>query len=159
MQYLIPVIAAFFLGRWSRGSRHHHLHNPPVKIGFYIEGKRMNSMINLKVSKQIALVSKAEDEFGNPTSAFDSAPTYSVVDSTLGSIVALDDGTPAFRPSGKLGTTKLQVVGQADGKPLMGTSEDIVLLAGDAVDLVVQFGAISDAPVAVAAPAPAAPSA
>lgn len=103
----------------------------------------------------LALSILAEDKFGNPTGAMDSAPKWSMGDPSLGEVVASDDGMSAVvKPSGKLGSCQVQVLGQADGKAISG-SLDLVLIPGDATQIVIQPGVPMDPPADIPAPAPA----
>lgn len=100
--------------------------------------------MNLKVSQNLPIAIVAEDKFGNPTGAFDSAPAWSLTDPTLGSVAPAADGLSAVvSPSGKLGSCQVQVLGQADGKAIQG-SLDLVLIPGDATQIVLQAGAPVD---------------
>ena len=104
--------------------------------------------MNLKVSQQLPVAVVAEDKFGNPTGAFDSVPVWSLSDDTLGVANASADGLSAVVvPSGKEGTCTLQVLASADGKQLSG-SLALVLIAGDATQLVLQAGTPVDPPAA-----------
>lgn len=112
------------------------------KMYFIINGTRMDKM-NLKVSQTLPMSVVAEDEFNNPVGAL-ASPAWTVVDPTLGTIVASDDGQSAtFTPSGKLGTTQIQVLVN-DGKVING-SLDVVLIPGDATQVVIQAGTPVDA--------------
>lgn len=115
------------------------------RLGFYVRGKRIKYM-NLKVSQQVSVAVVAEDKFGNPTGAFDAAPAWSLSDPSLGDVQVAADGLSALVvPNGKLGSCQLQVLAKADGKDLAG-SLDLVLIAGDATQIVLQAGVPVDQP-------------
>jgi hypothetical protein len=117
-------------------------------------GKRIYKM-NLKVNDSLPLAIQAEDEFGNPTQAFDAPPAWSLADSTLGSVVPSADGLSAvLNPSGKLGVTTLQVLGTVAGAQISG-SLALTLIAGDAAQIVIQPG--TPAPTVAAPAAPVSP--
>lgn len=108
--------------------------------------------MNLKVNQQLPVSIVAEDKFGNPTGAFDSVPAWTLSDPTLGTVTPAADGLSAVLvPSGKLGNGQLQVLGTADAKQISG-SLDVVLIAGDATQIVLQPGTPVDVPAPVPAP-------
>lgn len=88
------------------------------------------------------------DAKGNavPGQAFDAEPVFTVDDASLGALVKMDAGL-FFQPSGKLGTAHVQFSASLNGKAIVGQSEDIVIVASDAVSVAISLGAPVDAPV------------
>lgn len=114
--------------------------------------------MNLKVNDFLPVSIVAEDEFGNPTGALDGAPAWSMSDSTLGTVEASEDGMSAtVKPSGKLGTCQLQVLAAAQGKQISGSLE-LVMIAGDASQIVIQAGTAFDPTPAEPTPSEPAPT-
>lgn len=140
---LVVLIGLMFSSRFAR--------RRPKVVRMRLSFGAGKIVMNLKVSQELPINIQAEDEFGNATGAFDSAPQFSVADPSLATVKASDDGLSAVViPTGKLGTTQVQVLAQADGKTIAG-SLDLVLIPGDATQIVIQAGAPTDVP------APAAP--
>ena len=102
--------------------------------------------MNLKISQQVSVAVVAEDKAGNPTGSFDSPPVWSLSDPSLGAVSVAGDGLSAVViPNGKLGSCQLQVLASADEKTLSGNL-DLVMIPGDAVQLVLQASAPVDQP-------------
>ena len=96
--------------------------------------------MNLKANDNLPLTIQAEDKFGNQVGALDTPPTWSVADTTMGAVAPATDGMSAvFTPSGKEGSTQVQVAGAVNGATIMG-SLDVTILAGDAAQIVIQPG-------------------
>lgn len=140
--FLLGLLSVFYVCYPRRRRRHSR---NAVSLQFYFREKKVNDM-NLKVSMILAPSLLAEDKFGNPTGALDAPPAWGLSDPSLGEVKASDDGMSAVvTPSGKLGSCQVQVSGMADGKAIAG-SLDLVMLPGDAVDIVIQPGVPQDPP-------------
>lgn len=101
----------------------------------------------LKVSQNLPLTIEVKDKFGN-LAKVDGAPTWAVTDSTLATVEVAEDGMSAvLKPSGSVGTLKVQVSADADlgegVKSILGEL-DVELLAGEAVSVSISAGEAVD---------------
>lgn len=103
--------------------------------------------VNLKVSEQVSFRVSAEDEYGNKTENFSVLPTFNIVDASLGKLVLDADGLGGVLKTvdGKLGETQLQALAEINGVQHEVT-EPIIMIAGDAVKMKMEFGTPEDDP-------------
>jgi hypothetical protein len=110
-----------------------------------IGGMKMEiSYMQLKVSNKLPLSIKLVDKFGNPA-VVDGAPVWALTNPALGSLVVAEGGLSAeFIPAGAVGSLTVQVSADADlgeGVKTIFGELPIDLLAGDAVNVVIEAGA------------------
>ncbi len=82
--------------------------SPAARILFYTAGQEITQM-QIHDNKTAALSLAVEDVKGNPTVLpAGTIPAWSVDDTSMGAVVASDDGMSAvFTPAGKLGTANI----------------------------------------------------
>lgn len=147
------VISIFLLlvqiGLLIRLSRQRPTRSSPAatQVVFIIAGKRITSMFNLKVNDQLPISIQTADEFGNPTGAFDSAPTWSSSDTTVATVAPAADGMSAVvtSPGGKLAGCTIQVSGTSAGQAVQGSLQ-LNMVAGDVASIVLVPGTPTPAP-------------
>ncbi len=116
--------------------------NPTFLIHLYSGGKRMVKM-QLKDSQVVTCSAVIEDAKGVPVpgATLDAVPVYTLDDASFGDLVASADGLSAtFTPNGKQGICHIQFSAAFGGNAFAGVSEDIVVIPGDAAQVVLTLG-------------------
>ncbi len=122
--------------------------NPTFSVHLYSGGKRMVEM-QLKDSDQVVCAATIEDAKGVPVpgAQLDALPVYTLDDASFGDLAVSVDGLSAtFVPNGKQGICHIQFSAAFGGKAFAGVSEDIVVIPGDAAQVVLTLGTPSAQP-------------
>jgi len=113
----------------------------PDSVFFTIDGKRMVTM-QLKDSEKVTLALEFDDAKGFPVNpTLDAAPAWNVVDASIGTLQVAQDGLSADFIAQKPGTTQVQFSCSISGKAFSAQSEDLVVIAGDAVSVQLKVAA------------------
>lgn len=127
---------------WFRRHRHRHHRHGRLSVKFYIDGVRMAKM-NLKDSQSVVVSAMLEDAKGAVVAGatFDAPPVWGLDDASFGAVMASADGLSAtFTPGAKLGVCHITFSAALAGKPLVATSPDINVVAGDATQVQLSVG-------------------
>lgn len=127
----------------SKKKRKKHQHQL-FRAQFYFGAQRMANM-QLKDSEKVVLSVLIEDIKGQVLkgAAFDAPPAWGLDDAAIGDLNVATDGMSAeFVPNGsKLGIAHVQFSALIGGKSFAATSEDLIVIAGDAAQVAMSVGA------------------
>lgn len=103
--------------------------------------------MSVKAGQKVEVEIGAEDSFGN-AAKLDGAPSWSLGDPSLGSIVPSEDGMKAVITSlGPVGSCPVEAVGDAkigEGEVFIKAEGEFKVIPGDAVKLTMKFGEAQD---------------
>ena len=139
---LVLVLIYRRLGRIYRFLRRKQEPTPTGRIRFYIDGREVIGMANIKVTETKTGSIVISDAHGNPAQV-DGAPVWSLTDPSLATLTPAADGMScAIAPVGPIGTCELQVKADADlgagVVDILGTLP-LEFIAGDAVTVQVSI--------------------
>lgn len=111
---------------------------PAALVRFYIDGREVHSMADIKVTETKSASIVISDIKGNPAQV-DGAPVWSLTDPSLATLTPSEDGMSCgIAPVGPVGSCTLQVNADADlgeGVVTIAGELPLVFIAGEAVSV------------------------